>query len=101
MVLAEKILRYPSSDCVVWLLVITPPQIYNEKEQAGQEKPKMQYEEKRSSREYSVGAKSSVHGDKKLKEKLDATQMKRNGALWESPHPAKIPICEQELKIKQ
>jgi hypothetical protein len=41
MVLAEKILRYPSSDCVVWLLVITPPQIYNEKEQAGQEKPKM------------------------------------------------------------
>lgn len=37
MLLAE-ILRQPNSDLVTWLLVVTLPQIYNGKEQAGQKK---------------------------------------------------------------
>lgn len=33
-----QIPKQPSTDCVLWLLVITPVQIYNEKEQAGKKR---------------------------------------------------------------
>lgn len=47
-------------------------QVYNEEEQAGQGKiQNVQFEKKRSTRKCFVGAKSSVHGDKKFEEKLD------------------------------
>ena len=43
MVLAEEILRQPSIYCATWLLVASLIQIYNEKEQTGQEKKNPKY----------------------------------------------------------
>ena len=41
MALAEEISRQPSIDSVMWLLVVTLMQIYNEEEQAEKEKCKI------------------------------------------------------------
>lgn len=60
---AEEISRQSSVDRVMWLLVITLTQTYNEEGQAGQrETHSGQLEEKRSTREFNVGAKSSASG---------------------------------------
>lgn len=51
MALAEEISRQSNIDSVLWLLVITFMQIYNEKEQAEQRKTQnLQFEEKRSTK---------------------------------------------------
>ena len=51
MELAEEISRQPSIDSVMWLLVVTLMQIYNDKEQAEQGKiQNVQIEKKRSNR---------------------------------------------------
>lgn len=44
MALAEEIFRRPSTDCVIWLLVATFIQFYNEKEESTQQK-KCQFRE--------------------------------------------------------
>ncbi|KAL6053809.1 hypothetical protein STEG23_030631 [Scotinomys teguina] len=76
MVLAEEISKHPSMDSVMWLLVITFIEIYNEKEKVEQGKiQNVQFEEKMSTRKYN-GAKSSVQGDKMFKEKPDANVLK-------------------------
>lgn len=68
--LVAEILRQPNSDLVTWLLVVTLPQIYNGKEQAGQKRnTKGTVGGERSSGKWDVGAKSCAPGDKKLKDK--------------------------------
>jgi hypothetical protein len=62
----RRILKQPSIDFVVWLLVLTCMQIFNEKEQAEQEKiENVNLEEKRGTRECNR-AKSCAQGDKHI-----------------------------------
>ena len=70
-------------------------QIYNEKEQAEQGKiQNVQFEEKRSTREFN-GAESSAQGVKMLfKESLMLNGIK--GVV--TSHPAKLPTCEKGIK---
>jgi hypothetical protein len=64
---AEANSRQPRTDSMVWLLVVSVIQIYNEKEQAGQVKiQNVQLEETRSIRKSNVGAKSHAQRDKKF-----------------------------------
>lgn len=64
--LAEEILRQAAIGFVVWfLLVVTLMWVYNETEQAGQEQiQKVEFEEKRGTRECNVGAKAHADTDK-------------------------------------
>ena len=79
MSLAEEIVRHPTIDCVVWLLVATLMQIYNEKEEAGQtEMQNGQFEERPE-------AECIVQGDKSLKKSLILNGIR------------KIVISEQDL----
>jgi hypothetical protein len=65
----EEVSIWSTIDYVVWLLIITLMQIYNEKEQAGQrEIQNVQFEEKSRDRKCN-GVKSSVQEDKQVKEK--------------------------------
>lgn len=90
--------RQPSIDCVLWLLVVTVRQLYNEKEQAAQrERWNIPFEENRSTRKCN-GAESSAQADEDFKEKLDAKWDKGSSDPWEILHPAKLPTYERELK---
>lgn len=61
--MAEDISKELSIDCVVWLLVVSIIQIYNEKDEVGQGKiQNVQFEVKGGSRKWN-GAKSRVQGD--------------------------------------
>lgn len=65
---AEKISRYSSVDCVVWLLGASFMQIYFEKEQPRQREKNVQFE-KRSTKKYN-GAQASGKEKKGLKKSL-------------------------------
>ena len=69
--LAEKILKQPGIDTVVWLLVIILTQFYNVKEQNGQREIQNQQFEKKITRKHN-GYKTCAQGYKKFKEKPDA-----------------------------
>ena len=71
--------------------------LYKTKEQAEKGKiQNVQFDEKgRISKCH--GAKTSVQGNKKFKESLDAKWIKENGELWARLHPDKLPICGKEL----
>ena len=58
----------------------------------------VQFEEEKNTWKSNAGAKSSAQGDKKLKEKPDTIQNKENGAPGAWLNPAKLPICEEELR---
>lgn len=63
--LAEEIFRQAAIGFVVWLLVVTLMWVYNETEQAGQEEiQKVEFEEKRGTRECNVGAQAHADTDK-------------------------------------
>lgn len=90
--------RQLSIDCVLWLLVVTVRQLYNEEEQAAQrERWNIPFEENRSTRNCN-GAESSTQADEDFKEKLDAKWDKGSSDPWEILHPAKLPTYERELK---
>lgn len=62
--MTEEISKQPSIDIVVWFLVVTLMEVYNEKVQAEQDKlQNINFEEKRGTRKWN-GAKSSVQGGK-------------------------------------
>jgi hypothetical protein len=65
--LAAEISRQPNMDSVMWLLVFTIMQIYNEPEQAEQGKHNMyNFRRKRLPARWWNGAKSWVQGDKQI-----------------------------------
>lgn len=66
--LAEEISRNPDVDSIMWLLLIFLMQVYNEKEQAEQEKiQNVQLKEKRSTSKHNE-TETRTEGDKTLKE---------------------------------
>jgi hypothetical protein len=82
----------------MWLLILLLMKIYNEKEQAEQEKiENLQFEEKRHTRKYNI-VKSCVQGEKQIKEIHNVKWIKGSGDLRARSHPAKLPTCERGLK---
>ena len=81
--LTEEISKQPSTDSVLWLLVVTLMKIYNEKEQGN-----VQFEGKRNTRKWN-GAKSCAQGHKQSKKRY-----KGSGDLRARSHPAEFPTCE-------
>lgn len=100
MKLTGEISRQPSIKYLVWFLVITVMQIYNNRRNLDEEKYKtVQFEEKNSTRKYN-GVKSSAKGNTVFKEKSNSKWDKYCGDLRSRPHPAKFTTCEKELKEK-
>lgn len=63
--------RHFSINCVIWLLVITFMQVYNEKEQVKQrEIENVQYKEKRNTRKCKVLAKFNIQEMRSLNKSL-------------------------------
>lgn len=90
--MAEEILRQAAIGFVVWLLVVTLMWVYNEKEKAGQEeKKKVEFEEKRGTRECNVGAKTCADIDKEV------SYLKSNNENGASANPA---ICERKRPVR-
>lgn len=57
--MTEEILRQPSIDCVLWLLMVILTQTYKKKEQVGKKEIQcVQFEKKKNIRECHVGAKT-------------------------------------------
>lgn len=83
---------------VIWLLVFTLMQIYNEKEQTEQEKKYKIYTLRRKEAPESRNvAKACVEGDKQIKESFMLSG-KRSGNLTPEPQPDKLPFCKKTLK---
>ena len=70
-------------------------QIYNKKTTAKGKLKNIQFEEKRRTRKWNVGAKSSAQGDKKFK---DAKWNKGSGNLRARPYSVKLLKSEKELR---
>ena len=85
--LEEEISKQPGIDSVIWLLVITLMEIYNEKKKAVQGKI---FRRKRTSESR---MESCVPGDKQIK-----NLSKWSSDLRARSHPVKFPVCEKELK---
>lgn len=70
--LAGEISRQPSTDCVMWLLVITIHRSTVKRASGAKRNVKCTFEEKKSTKNCNAGAKACAQGDEKLKERPDS-----------------------------
>lgn len=82
---------------MLWMLLITIIQVYNEKGASRKKEiQNVQFDKKMSSRKFKVGAKACAKNDEKVKERPDPQRNKRLSVPKTRPHPTKLLTCKKQ-----